>query len=136
MVLEVKKVNTEPSYSDLDLDMMMHPTTKGLVIKKGVEAVKRSIRNLVFTNYYDRPFRSYIGSDVRKLLFENMDPMTDIMMQQAITVLINNFEPRVNLTKVTVVSDYDNNGFNVTIEYVILEKNITVVSTLFLERIR
>ena len=129
-------VNRSPDYSDLDLDFFAHPTTGDLIRKTGEEAIKRSIRNLILTNYYDRPFRSEIGSDIQQLLFENINAITEVYLSDAITHLINRFEPRVRLQDVVVSGDPDNNGFNVRLEYVILNRELPVVSTIFLERIR
>lgn len=129
-------VNREPDYKDLDLDFFKNPTTKDVMKKVGAEAIKRSIRNLVMTNFYERPFRPQIGSDIRSLLFENYEPLASIYLRDVIIDLINSFETRVRLKEVTVDEDYDNNGFNVSIEYVILNRQIQVTSTLFLERIR
>ena len=106
-------INRAPDYADLDLDFLMHPTTKDVSKKTGEDAIKRSVRNLVLTNFCERPFRSFIGSNVRGLLFENATPMTAVFLQDAIREVINNFEPRVLLSEVTVNFDYDNNGFNV-----------------------
>jgi phage baseplate assembly protein W len=131
-----KYVNRDPDYSDLDLDFVRNPTTGDVSRKVGTEAIKRSVRNLVFTNFYERKFRSDIGSDVTELLFDNITPLTTIYLQDAITSLINNFEPRVKLQSVDVKDDIDNNGYNITLTYVILNRNLPVVSTLFLERIR
>jgi phage baseplate assembly protein W len=131
-----KFINRDPDYSDLDLDFVRNPTTGDVNRKTGAEAIKRSVRNLVFTNFYERKFRSDIGSDVTELLFDNITPLTTIYLQDAITALINNFEPRVKLQNVTVSEDIDNYGYNVTISYVILNRNLPVISTLFLERIR
>ena len=131
-----KYVNRDPDYSDLDLDFVRNPTTGDVSRKVGTEAIKRSVRNLVFTNFYERKFRSDIGSDVTELLFDNITPLTTIYLQDAITALINNFEPRVKLQSVDVKDDIDNNGYNITLTYVILNRNLPVVSTLFLERIR
>lgn len=130
-------VTRDPDYKDLDLDFFKNPTTKDVMKKVGAEAIKRSIRNLVFTNFYEKPFHPEIGSDVRRMLFDNIDsPLVQIYLQDAIRDLINNFERRVRLTSVIVDEDYDNNGFNVQMEYIILNRNIEVTSTLFLERIR
>jgi phage baseplate assembly protein W len=131
-----KYVNRDPDYSDLDLDFVRNPTTGDVSRKVGTESIKRSVRNLVFTNFYERKFRSDIGSDVTELLFDNITPLTTIYLQDAITALINNFEPRVKLQSVDVKDDIDNNGYNITLTYVILNRNLPVVSTLFLERIR
>lgn len=129
-------VNRSPDYSDLDLDFFKHPTTKDVSMKIGTEAIKRSVRNLIMTNFYDRPFQSYIGSDVRALLFENADAFTAVRLQQAIESCLANFEKRVKVQKVVVSEDIDNHGYNVRIEYIILNKEQPVVQTIFLERIR
>jgi hypothetical protein len=125
-----------PDYADLDLDFLMNPTTKDVVRKTGNDAIKRSIRNLILTNFYDRPFRSYIGSNVQKLLFENAVPLAINFLKDAIKEVVYNYEPRVELQQVDVVFDEDNNGFNVTLYYVILNRGEPVVTGIFLERIR
>jgi phage baseplate assembly protein W len=125
-----------PDYTDLDLDFFKHPNSKDVTKKVGAEAIKRSIRNLIFTNYYERPFQPYLGSQVSKMLFENATPLTENYLRDAIRDCINNFEPRVKLTEVDVNSDWDRNGYAVTIKYVILARELPVVTTLFLERIR
>lgn len=125
-----------PDYSDLDLDFFKNPFTNDVSKKMGTEAIKRSIRNLIFTNYYERPFQPYLGSQVSKMLFENATPLTENFLKDAISTCINNFEPRVQLDDVIVDTDWDRNGFNVTLKYTILTRHLPVVTTLFLERIR
>lgn len=129
-------INRAPDYTDLDLDFLAHPTTKDVVKKTGADAIKRSVRNLVMSNFYERPFRSNLGSNVRGLLFENATPLTAIFLKDAIREVINNFEPRVRLSDVQVQFDNDNNGFNVRLEYVILNRELPIITSLFLERIR
>jgi len=129
-------ISRNPDYSDLDLNFVANPITGDINKLTGEAAIKRSIRNLIFTNYYERPFNSGIGSNISRLLFDNVDPLTSIFIQDAITSLINNYEPRVNLNNVKVVADLDNHGFNVTIEYVIINRELPVSISLFLERIR
>jgi phage baseplate assembly protein W len=129
-------VNRAPDYTDLDLDFFAHPTTKDVMMRTGEEAIKRSVRNLIFTNFYDRPFQSYVGSNVRGLLFENATQFTAGLIETAIKDVINNFERRVRLEKVDVSVDYDNNGFNVRLQYVILNRELPITTSLFLERIR
>lgn len=129
-------INRQPDYADLDLDFLRNPTSGDVVIKTGEEAIKRSVRNLIMTNYYDRPFRSYIGSGVRSMLFENATNFTANQLQSAIRETINNFEPRVSVVDVTVSEDYDRNGFNVQLAYVIKNREQPVITNIFLERIR
>lgn len=132
----VQTVARKPDFSDLDLDFIAHPTTKDVVRKTGEDAIKRSVRNLILTNHYERPFRSYLGSNVRKVLFDNINPMTATTLINFIKEVIINYEPRVSLTNVDVSVSADNNGFDVTISYIILNRSQPVTIKLFLERIR
>jgi phage baseplate assembly protein W len=129
-------ISREPDYADLDLDFIAHPTTGDIVRKKGIEAVKRSLRNLILTNFYDRPFRPSIGSNAQKLLFENANHITANLLTDAIKEVIARFEPRIILLGLDVNFDYDNNGYNVTITYSLVNRPEPLVSTIFLERIR
>jgi phage baseplate assembly protein W len=129
-------ISRQPDYSDLDLDFMINPITGDINKKKGNDAVKRSIRNLIFTSYYERPFNSSLGSDVPRLLFDNVDIVTASLLEDAIGKLINIYEPRVQLTSLTAYADIDNNGFNIQMEYVILNTETPATFNLFLEKIR
>lgn len=129
-------VSRKPTYSDLDLDFIAHPTTGDVVRKTGEDAIKRSVRNLILTNFYDRPFRSYIGSNAVKILFENANAITAALLKDAIREVIENYEPRVKLTDIEIEFDYDNNGYNATLRYIILNREQPSIITLFLERIR
>ena len=133
---QINYVNRNPDYRDLDLDFFANPSTGDVFKKEGEEAIKRSVRNILFTNFYERLFQPSIGSNVRKLLFEPVNPFTITLLQNAIKETINNFEPRVTMIDVTVSSDIDNNGFNVRLQYVIKNRNMPIDTTLFLERIR
>ena len=113
-------ISRQPDYSDLDLDFMINPVTGDINKKTGTDAVKRSIRNLIFTNYYERPFKSSLGSDVPRLLFDNVDIITASLLEDAIVKLINTFEPRVRLMNVKAIADIDNGGFTIRMEYIIL----------------
>ena len=129
-------ISREPDYADLDLDFQINPITGDINKKKGNDAVKRSIRNLIFTNFYERPFNSSIGSDVPRLLFDNVDIVTASLLEDAIGRLINIYEPRVQITRLNVYADIDNHGFNVQLEYVILNTETPATFNLFLEKIR
>lgn len=129
-------ISRQPDYSDLDLDFKINPITGDINKKKGVDAIKRSIRNLIFTNYYERPFKPELGSGVPALLFDNVDVMTASTIKDAILLLINTYENRVQLTDVRVYADIDNNGFNVQMAYIILNTQTPATFNLFLEKIR
>lgn len=132
-------INTKsraPDYKDLDLDFVRKPGNKDISKKIGEEAVKRSIRNLILTNFYDRPFQPAIGSNVQKLLFENFTEITAILISNAIKEVIANFEPRVIVLGVNVIPAPDNNAFTATITFRVLNRTEPYVLDVFLERIR
>lgn len=131
-----RTIARNPDYSDLNLDFLPHPTTKDVVRLTGEDAIKRSVRNLILTNYYDRPFRSYIGSNVKKLLFDNPTAMTANYLIDAIKSVLTSFEPRISIMELKVTLSEDNNGFDVRLTYMILNRNQPVTINLFLERIR
>jgi phage baseplate assembly protein W len=106
-------------YSDLDLTFNAHPIKKDLMLVTGENAVIRSLKNLILTNHYETPFDPSRGSNVRKLLFDLMTPFTAATLSKEIEYTIKNYEPRVNLNKVTVTADYDNNAYSVSINFYI-----------------
>lgn len=124
------------TFSDLDFNFTAHPVTKDVTRKYDEEAIKQSVKNLVMTQNYERPFHSEIGSMVRGLLFEPATPMLPIMLKRAITDTIVNFEPRVILNDVTVRFTPDANDIAVTIEFTIINTTRPIVVNLVLERTR
>ena len=100
-----------------------------------VEAVKRSVRNLVLTNFYEKPFHPEIGSDAYGYLFENMSPLTAHNLQRAVSEVIEIYEPRVSLRKVEVNARPDENAYEVTIAFRINAIQKTISISLFLERL-
>jgi phage baseplate assembly protein W len=126
------QVTREPDYRDLDLSFAAHPVTGDVSKKIGAEAIKRAVKTLVLTNFYERKFRHNIGSNARRMLFENVNPLTATFLQNAIVEVIRNFETRVTLLDVLVNVDEDGNGYNATVVFLI--NNMT--AQFFLERIR
>ena len=124
------------TYKDLNLDFARHPVTNDLVKIEDVDAIKRSVRNLINTNFYERPFQPELGCGVRELLFENFTPMTKVFLERKIEEVIVNYEPRVNLQNVAVDDDQDKNRLVVDIYfYVVGVPGPQVVQT-FLQRVR
>ena len=130
------RTNIARDYKDLDLNFTIHPIKKDINKQTGEMAVINSIKNLILTNHYERPFNPDIGSNVRKLLFENLDIITATALEREISQTIQNYEPRVKLTKVYVNADYDNNGFKIRMEFFIVNRTDPVTINFFLERIR
>jgi phage baseplate assembly protein W len=123
-------------YKDLDLDFGRNTVTNDVNKLTDVEAVKRSVRNLINTNHFERPFHPEIGGNVRALLFENMTPLTALNLQRKVEEVLNNFEPRAKITQILADPDIDRNGYRLEIKfYVIGIQNPITVET-FLERLR
>jgi phage baseplate assembly protein W len=123
-------------YKDLDLSFTAHPIKKDVNTFVDDTAIINSIKNLILTNHYERPFNPDLGSNVRKLLFENIDAVTAIMIEREITQTITNFEPRVNVIGTTVIPDYTNNGFTVQLYFSIINRTEPITINFFLERAR
>ena len=124
-------------YKDLNLNFTRHPTRNDLTPLTDAAAIKRSVRNLVQYNHYEKPFHPEIGSGIRSLLFENMSPFVSNVLKRKIEDTITNFEPRVTLADVNVNSNFDTNQYEVTIEFYIDNAENELVDLSFnLERIR
>ena len=123
-------------YKDLDLDFGRNNVTNDVNKLTDVEAVKRSVRNLINTNHFERPFHPELGGNVRALLFEPMTPITALNLQRKIEEVLVNFEPRANVTQIIADPDIDRNSYRLEIKfYVIGIQNPITVET-FLERLR
>ena len=123
-------------YKDLDLDFGRNTVTNDVNKLTDVESVKRSVRNLINTNHFERPFHPEIGGNVRALLFEPMTPLTALNLQRKVEEVLNNFEPRAKITQILADPDIDRNAYRLEIKfYVIGIQNQITVET-FLERLR
>ena len=123
-------------YKDLNLDFEKNTVTKDIQKITDIEAVKRSVRNLINTNHYEKPFHPEIGSNLRAMLFENLTPQMNHLISKQIELLIKNYEPRVRLVQVNAQPSYDRNGYLATISFYVLNHPEPVVVENFLERLR
>lgn len=123
-------------YKDLDLNFKIHPIKKDINKTVGENAIVASVKNLLLTNHYERPFQPYIGCNIKKLLFEPMDPIVARSIDTEIRTTLANFEKRVDVVSVSVIPNFDQNGFNVTLT--IRPKNLVtpIQINFFLERVR
>ena len=124
-------------YTDLDLFFGKKATSKDISKVTDIQAVKRSIRNLVLTNHYEKPFHPEIGSGVRGILFEPMTPLTAHILTRKIEDVITNFEPRARLISVKAIPNLDRNEYECTVQFYVLNAPTELVDlTVFLERLR
>ena len=124
-------------YRDLDLFFSRKNGTNDIEKITDIEAVKRSIRNLVLTNFYEKPFHPEIGSGIRDMLFENMTPITAVVLARKVEDVIENFEPRARLISVRSLPNFIRNEYEVTIEFFVVNTPTELVDmTVFLEVLR
>ena len=124
-------------YVDLDLFFGKKSSNSDIQDLTNVKAVKRSIRNLILTNHFEKPFHPEIRSGVRDMLFENMTPVTSHILARKIEDVILNFEPRARLVGVRAEPILDRNTYEVTIEFYVVNQPTELVDlSVMLERLR
>ena len=124
------------TYSDLNLEFNRNVMTNDISKIKGVDAVKRSVRNLIQTAFYERPFHPEMGCGVRELLFENFTPATSMFIQRKIEEVITNYETRARLHQISVNEQPDRNAIEATTYFYVENLPEPVVVTTVLQRIR
>ena len=124
-------------YTDLDLFFGRKPSDGDIRKVTDVQAVKRSIRNLVQLNVFEKPFHPEISGGIREMLFEPMSPIVSVVIAKKIEDVINNFEPRARLVSVRSFPDLDRNAYEVAVEFFIVNAPTELVDlSLMLERLR
>ena len=123
-------------YKDLNLSFQQNTATKDIQKLTDVEAVKRSVRNLINTNHYEKPFHPEIGSNLRAMLFENITPQMNHIISKNIELLIKNYEPRCRLVQVNTQPMFDRNGYACQISFYVVNHPEPVEVESFLERLR
>ena len=123
-------------FKDLDLDFQKNIATSDIQKLTDVESVKRSVRNLINLNHYEKPFHPEIGSNLRAMLFENISPQMTHAISKQIDLLIKNFEPRCRLVQVNSQPSPDRNGYRCSISFYVVNHPEPVEVETFLERLR
>jgi phage baseplate assembly protein W len=129
-------MTTSIIYSDIPTNLDVHPVKEDLVLLTNEAAVKRSIRNLILTDPYERPFNSTIGSGIRQSLFENIGQDTEYILTEKIKETIINYEPRANLVNISVKLLPDDNSYSATIVFSVLNSLTPITLDLILRRVR
>lgn len=129
-------IKNQRSFTDLDLNFNIHPTQKDINKFKNEMAVINSVKNLVMTNHYERPFQPELGSNLKRLLFEQVDNTTAALLEREITETIQNFERRVDVRDVIATGFPDENGYKVEITFFLVNNPDPISVDFFLERVR
>ena len=131
-----KSTRNSRRFRDIDLDFTRNAVTNDVNVVEDVIAVKRAVKNLVQTNFYERPFQPELGCGIRELLFEPFTPITKLFLQRKIEEVLINYEPRVNLTSVNVDDDQDRNRLVVDIAFQVVGVPGPQRVETFLQRLR
>ena len=123
-------------YTDLNLLFNINPVTKDVTKKIDEEAVKASLRNLIQTRNYERPFHPEIGCQISSLLFENFSPITVQVMKKTIQDVVQKFEPRVRLLDLKIRDNSDKNEILVDIIFKIINSERPITLTTAISRVR
>ena len=128
-------VTRQHVYADLDNSFSIHPIYNDILPLVDLDAVKQSLKNLILTNTYDRPFQPNIGSNIRELLFENASILVELELEDKIKKIISQYEPRIRNSTVTVTDDSDRNAYRVSISFEVSYDTQTEI-TIYLIRTR
>lgn len=123
-------------FTDIDLNFDAHPITKDIVRKRDENAIAQSIKTLLLTSFYERPFNPDLGSNLKKILFEPIDNVTTSLIQDTIFQTLKNYESRISIEQVVAVPNFDRDQYDVTITFFIRNVIEPITISFFLERIR
>jgi phage baseplate assembly protein W len=123
-------------FTDLDALFQAHPTTGDVTIRGNDRAIKFAVKSLVLTSNYERLFHGEIGTPIRKLLFEQFDDITVILIRESVVNVLFNYEPRILVQDVVIVDDRDKNAINISIIYTIRATNTVSSTSVTLSRTR
>jgi len=123
-------------YTDIDLNFSRNPITNDVSILQDADAIKSSVKNIILTNFGERPFNPIFGSGIRRFLFEPLTVITASSIRTFIETALENFEPRVEVLQIDVYADADNNAFQVTIGFRMLGDTRIVLVPITLKRLR
>ena len=129
-------VSRKKSYADLDLSLIKHGVTKDIVPLKDDRAIKNAVKNLILTNFYERPFQPEIGANLLGLLFEPADNITQIELKDGIRDVLDYYEPRINVQGIIIQDDTERNRWRISVHFKIKEFGVRSMVNVELKRLR
>jgi phage baseplate assembly protein W len=126
----------EPVFKDIPLSFTAHPVTGNVKALVNRDAVKQSVKNIVLTNFYERPYSPNLGGDIISQLFENMDPITEYNIAKNIRQALDNYEPRAIIDEIKSDFFQDQNAINITITFRVRNNANPISVNVLLDRIR
>ena len=118
---QARIVSKKKPWRDLDLSLKIHPIRKDIIPLKDDAAIKNAVKNLLVSNFFERPFQPTLGANLRGLLFEPADAITKIDLREGIERVLRDHEPRIKVLNIKVFDESENNSYRITINFLIKE---------------
>jgi len=129
-------VSKKKAWRDLDLSLKIHPIRKDIIPLKDDAAIKNAVKNLLVSNFYERPFQDDLGANLVGLLFEPASILTNILLRNSIRDVLNKYEPRIATTSITITDLPDQNSYNILVKFRIKEDDTASAVEIELRRLR
>lgn len=133
---QARIVSKKKPWRDLDLSLKIHPIRKDIIPLKDDAAIKNAVKNLLISNFYERPFQEDLGANLRGLLFEPAGFITEIQLRDNIRNVLNKYEPRVRVTNIDITDLSQQNSYRITVNFLIKEYDSAAAVEIVLRRLR
>ena len=133
---QARIVSRKKPWRDLDLSLKIHPIRKDIIPLKDDAAIKNAVKNLLVSNFYERPFQDDLGANLRGLLFEPAGVITEIQLRDSIRRVINKYEPRVKVRSIDITDSSSENSYKIKVNFKIKEYDSAESVEIILRRLR
>jgi len=133
---QAKVVSRKKPWRDLDLSLKIHPIRKDIIPLKDDAAIKNAVKNLLVSNFYERPFQDDLGANLRGLLFEPAGIITTIQLRDSIRRVLNKYEPRIAVTSIDITDLSQDNSYKIKVKFKIKEYDSAEAVEIILRRLR
>ena len=134
--IPVSTVARKKSWADLNLKLTLHPIRKDIIPLRDDQAIKNSVKNLILTNFFERPFQPQVGANLRGLLFEPADAITKYELSDGVKQVLIDYEPRIRVNRVGIEDQSDRNAYRITVHFQIIEMDLNTEVQVVLQRLR
>lgn len=134
--IPVSTVARKKSWADLNLKLTLHPIRKDIIPLRDDQAIKNSVKNLILTNFFERPFQPQVGANLRGLLFEPADAITKYELSDGVKQVLIDYEPRIRVNRVGIEDQSDRNAYRITVHFQIIEMDLNTEVEIVLQRLR
>ena len=133
---QARIVSKKKPWRDLDLSLKIHPIRKDIIPLKDDAAIKNAVKNLLVSNFFERPFQPTLGANLRGLLFEPADAITKLDLKQGITRVLNTHEPRIKVLNIKILDESESHSYKISVNFLIKEYDSAAAVEIVLRRLR